>query len=79
MLSLRVCAGTGMTSTETASRYRAYAARCISLAQATFDPAGKLGLLDMGRAWLDLADQAEKNGEIVVVYEASAQHPMAKK
>jgi hypothetical protein len=47
-----------MSSVEIAALYREYAARCVSLAQAIFDPSSKLALLDMGRAWLNLADQA---------------------
>jgi hypothetical protein len=69
MFSPNAYAGLGMTPAEIAARYRAYAADCVTVAQNTGDTAGKLRLLDMGRAWLDLADQAEKNGDTVLVYE----------
>jgi hypothetical protein len=77
MLSLRMYAGLGMSSAEIAALYREHAAACVSLAQTTLNPSSKLRLLDMGRAWLDLADQADKNGETVVVYETPPQRPIA--
>jgi hypothetical protein len=69
VVTLSAYAGLGLTPAEIAARYRAYAADCVTVARNTGDTAGKLRLLDMGRAWLDLADQAEKNGETVLFYE----------
>ncbi len=66
-------AGTGMMPAEHAELYRTHAAQCIKLAQSIGELAGKLSLLDMAQAWIALAEQAEKNGETVLVYET----PMA--
>ena len=80
MWSLHAYAGLGMTPDEIATRYRGYAADCIMVAKQTSDDASKLRLLDMARAWADLADQAEKNGAAIpIVYETPAQPMMAKK
>lgn len=50
--------------------YRLHAAQCIDVAQKTHDIRSKLGLLDMARAWLMLADQGAKNAEApTLVYE----------
>jgi hypothetical protein len=49
--------------------YRAHAATCVQLAQKTIDSEIKIALLDMARAWLNLADQAEKNSQTTLVYE----------
>jgi hypothetical protein len=49
--------------------YRVHAAQCIQLAQKTDDSEAKLGLLDMARAWLDLANQNDKNSQTTLVYE----------
>lgn len=50
--------------------YRAYAAKCVRLAQHTNDPESKSSLLDMARAWLILITQGEKNSEAAtLVYE----------
>jgi hypothetical protein len=49
--------------------YRVQATQCIQLAQKTENPEVKLGLLDMARAWLDLANQNDKNSQTTLVYE----------
>ena len=49
--------------------YRARAAQCLSLAHDSPLAETQAELLEMARGWLILADQAEKNGEITVVYE----------
>jgi hypothetical protein len=49
--------------------YRAHAAKCVYLAQRTDDPDSKRELLEMARAWLVLAEQADKSGEGTPVYE----------
>jgi hypothetical protein len=52
------------------TEYRAYAAKCVWLAQQTNDPESKSSLLDMARAWLALVTQGEKNSEAAtLVYE----------
>ena len=50
----------GMSPTDVAARYREYAANCIRAATELVETASKLALLDMARAWLDLADHVEK-------------------
>jgi hypothetical protein len=50
--------------------YRGQAAQCIQLAQKTDYPEVKLGLLDMARAWLALANQHDKNRQTTLVYDA---------
>jgi hypothetical protein len=59
----------GMSPNDLAARYRDHAADCVKIAHSSSDPANKLSLLDMARSWLRLADQAEKNGDTVLVYE----------
>lgn len=61
-----------MTAADIAARYRVYAAHCVESAKATSEFTSKLVLLEMARAWLDLADQAEKNGENRHLYETPA-------
>jgi hypothetical protein len=52
------------------TEYRAYATKCVRLAQQTNDPESKSSLLDMARAWLALVTQGEKNSEAAtLVYE----------
>jgi hypothetical protein len=41
----------------------------MQLAQKAGDAEGKMLLFDMARAWLALAEQAEKNSETTLVYE----------
>jgi hypothetical protein len=52
--------------------YRAHAATCVQLARENTDSEIKIALLDMARAWLNLADQAEKNSQTTLVYETPA-------
>jgi hypothetical protein len=42
-------------------RYRSYAARCIKISQNIADPSGKLVLLEMAQAWLNLAEQVAES------------------
>lgn len=69
MLSLSAYAGLGMSPAELATRYRDYAARCLILAQRQEDAAERLALIDMAQAWIALAEQAQKNETLFVVYE----------
>lgn len=62
-------AGLGMSAGDMAARYREYAADCIKVAAGLSETVSKMRLLDMAKAWLDLADQAEKNGETVIFYQ----------
>ncbi len=47
-------------------RYRQYAANCLKVAQSMADPNAKLALLDMVQVWIMLADEAERNGGLIV-------------
>lgn len=69
MLSLSMYAGMGMGPSELAARYRGYAEQCVALANDRDSAAEKLSMLNMARAWLDLADLAVKNERRQVVYE----------
>ncbi len=53
----------------TADVYRVHAGKCVQLAQRIADPDGKLALVDMARAWLAIAEQADKNSQTTLVYE----------
>ena len=48
--------------------YRQYAACCVSISR-HLEPASKLAMLDIAQAWIKLAEQAEKNREVTLVYE----------
>jgi hypothetical protein len=69
---LSAYAGMGMTPAELAARYREYAAKCFSLAQRHGDANEKLALIDMAQVWSDLAQIAEKNESLFIVYETPA-------
>jgi hypothetical protein len=49
--------------------YKRYAAECVSLARLLPDPERRAKLLAMAKAWLRLAQLAEKNSQNDVVYE----------
>ena len=69
MLSLNAYAGMRMTPAELAAQYREYAARCFHLAQRQETAGEKLALIDIAHAWSSLAEQAERNEALVVVYQ----------
>jgi len=50
-------------------RYRRYALECLALANRTDAPLSNVALLDMARFWARLAEQAEKNSRLDLVYE----------
>ena len=52
-----------------ASYYRLNATHCVEIAHDIADRERKATLVAMAQAWLMLADQAEKNSEISLVYE----------
>jgi hypothetical protein len=52
----------------TKEEYRQSAARCVQLADKSRDQAIRLGLIDLARCWLRLAEQAEKNSQPDLVY-----------
>lgn len=62
-------AGLGMTATEIAARYRGYAADCVKVASELTVSASKLRLLDVASAWIALAEQAERNASLSLIYE----------
>ena len=49
--------------------YKRHAAECVSLARQLSDPERRAKLLAMAKAWLRLAQLAEKNSQNDVVYE----------
>jgi hypothetical protein len=55
--------------------YRLRAKSCTQLAHKATDAESKMLLLDMARAWLVLAGQAEKNSETSLVYETPEPRP----
>jgi len=58
-----------MSATEPAALYRLHAAQCVDLAQRFSDSESKLALLHLAQSWVSMAEQAEKNAGITVVYE----------
>lgn len=50
--------------------YRQYALECLRLANDTNEPSTKAVLIDMAQAWIKLADRAQKNRQLGLVYEA---------
>jgi hypothetical protein len=54
-----------MTARMSSAIYRLHAAHCAEIAAITAVSEDKLKLLNMARAWLLLAEQAEKNRKIV--------------
>ena len=55
---------------DSVDRYRAYASDCLRLGGTISDPTSKAVLLDMARAWVRLAEQAQKNSQVDLVYES---------
>ena len=53
----------------TSEEYRQHAAKCVLLAEETNNPGTRLALMEMAQAWLRLAEQAEKNSKLDLVYE----------
>jgi hypothetical protein len=49
--------------------YRRNAAKCLEMADGTSDGITRLVLIEMAHAWLRLAEQAEKNSRLDLVYE----------
>lgn len=50
--------------------YRDNAARCLEMADKSFDVSIRLGLIDMAHVWLRLAEQAEKNDHLDAMHHA---------
>ena len=50
---------------ETVTRYRAYAADCIKIADSLSTVALKLEFLAMARVWIALANESDKNSQVV--------------
>lgn len=61
-----------MTPADLAARYREYAGNCVALAQGMESAKEKLVFLDMAQAWMALAEQAERNEALLLVYETPA-------
>jgi adenosyl cobinamide kinase/adenosyl cobinamide phosphate guanylyltransferase len=69
VLTLSAYVGLGMTPADIAALYREYAAKCLIVAQRLENSAERVALVDMAQAWVALADQAEKNQALPIVYE----------
>jgi hypothetical protein len=52
-----------------AQKYRQHARHCVEISADFSDQTSKLLLLEMAQAWIKLADQAEKNQTLDLVYE----------
>jgi hypothetical protein len=55
--------------------YRRNAVSCLQLVDKTDDPAEKAYLLEMARAWHNLAEQVERNNAADLVYETPPPRP----
>jgi hypothetical protein len=55
--------------------YRRNAVSCLQLVEKTDDPAEKAYLLEMARAWHNLAEQVERNNASDLVYETPPPRP----
>ena len=55
--------------------YRRNAVSCLRLVDKTDDPAEKAYLLEMARAWHNLAEQVERNAAADLVYETPPRPP----
>jgi hypothetical protein len=59
--------------------YRRHAALCLKLANEATDERSKSVLIDMASAWMRLAEQAEKNSALDIVYETPTKKPPSDK
>jgi hypothetical protein len=59
----------------TQEEYRRHAALCLKLANEVTDQRGRSALIDMASAWIRLAEQAEKNSTLDIVYETPPKKP----
>jgi hypothetical protein len=76
MVSLSSYAGLlGMSPADLAARYRQRAGKCFTISQKMEDAGERLELIDMAQAWLALAEQAERNGQLFTVHETPEQRP----
>lgn len=55
--------------------YRRNAVSCLQLVEKTDDPAEKAYLLEMARAWHNLAEQVERNNAADLFYETPPPRP----
>ncbi len=62
----------GITPAQLAARYWGYAAQCLIVAQRQDDAGDKLALINMAQAWVNLAEQTEKNTPALSAYETPA-------
>jgi len=54
---------------ERLDQYRRIVWDCLQMAEASQDPQSRLSLVQMAQSFVDLADQAEKNSRLDLVYE----------
>ena len=63
--------GVSVSPSELIASYRLHAANCIEIAR-DLEPDRKLALLNIARAWLNLAEQIAKNLDTVLVDTAAS-------
>jgi hypothetical protein len=61
----------GITPAQLAARYWGYAAQCLVVAQRQDSAGDKLALIGMAQAWVNLAEQTERN-ESAEAYDSTA-------
>jgi hypothetical protein len=65
----------GITPARLAARYWGYAAQCLIVAQRQDSAGDKLALVNMAQAWVNLAEQTEKNEPAFASHETPAPKP----
>jgi hypothetical protein len=65
----------GITPAQLAARYWGYAAQCLIVAQRQDNAGDKLALVNIAQAWVNLAEQTEKNAPAFVSHETPAPEP----
>jgi hypothetical protein len=61
--------GRKMSGNDKAACYRLYSAHCVDFARHLSDPGINASILSMAQSWRALADQADNNSDVVLVYE----------
>lgn len=68
----------GITPARSAARYWGYAAQCLIVAQRQDSAGDKLALVNMAQAWVNLAEQADKNEPAFASHETPKPEPEPK-
>jgi hypothetical protein len=62
----------GITAAQLAARYWGYAAQCLVVAQRQDNAGDKLALINMAQAWVNLAEQTDRNEPALLACETPA-------